>query len=57
METFCHIQVDESGKSETYCNYCMCAIFGFEKAWVSKNGRYFCCWECIEEYEAVQRSY
>ncbi len=57
MEFFCHMKVQESGKTEAYCIYCVSTILGPENAWVTKGGKYFCCWECIEEYEITQRSY
>ena len=54
METLCLIQLNESQK---VCLYCMAVIFATEKAWETKNGRHFCCWECVEEYDKLQHTY
>ena len=57
MEIFCHIQMQESGKAKAYCTNCVITILGSETVWLIKRGKYFCCWECIEEYEITQRSH
>lgn len=57
MKIFCYIQLDNSKNSITYCNYCINPIYCSEDALISKEGKYFCCWDCIEEYDMVQRAY
>jgi hypothetical protein len=57
METLEYMRVEETGKDQTTCSYCMVALFGPEEAWVSKKDRYFCCRECVEQYDIVQLGY
>ena len=57
MEVLQYMRVHESGKSDTVCINCMTILYGPEEAWVSDDDKYFCCRECVEQYEVVQRGY
>ena len=57
MEALQYMRVHESGKSDTVCINCMTILYGPEEAWVSDDDKYFCCRECVEQYEVVQRGY
>jgi hypothetical protein len=57
MEALQYMRVNESGKKETVCNNCMINLMGPEEAWVSKEDKYFCCSECVEQYAIAQLAY
>lgn len=54
METLCLTEVD---KSQAICLYCMAVIMISEQTLVTKNGNYFCCWKCVEEYDKILHAY
>lgn len=54
MEALQYKRVNESGKTKTVCNNCTTNLMGSEEAWVSKEDKYFCCWQCVEQYSNSQ---
>lgn len=55
METLCLQKLDDSRKA--ICLYCMALVLPTESIWMTRNGKSFCCWECVEEYDKLQYTY
>ena len=57
MEALQYMRVNESGKTETTCNNCLIPLMGPEEVWVSQEEKYFCCRECVDQYDTAQLAY